>query len=250
MLKKLSRMISARSIAAVVVVAATMLIFGCSTGIIDVHPQTTPQNKVQEKHIAPGFYRVTQDVSTFKEPDLGSSSIGRIEAGSIVEVIGDAGAFAQVKLSENAAWLRRNQIENTEVPDVVRTLGRVRTKEAPSELSADLDILDSGRLLTIKKRSGEWVLVKISDNRGWLLAGALEPLGSTTKMATLEAVPSYWKLTKRANLRSRPTTNSRILKTLPAKTKVAFLGKEGEWVRVSYGSLTGYIHEDLVAPED
>ena len=243
----MKRMSKSRKISWMIVsLAIIAVIAGCSTGMIAKKPpKSDAPPDISESPIAQGYYKVTQGTSTFREPDLGSQTIERIEPGSIVEVVDAAGAFAQIKFSENAAWLRENQIEETDIPDVVRTLGRIRAKEGPSELSRDMEILDSGRLLTVKMHSGDWVLVKISENLGWLLRGALEPLGVTTKTSILQPT-TIWEIKKRANMRSRPSLSAEILKTIPVATEVGFLGKEGEWVRVSYRGLIGYIHEDLV----
>ncbi len=230
----------------IVLAAIALIAAGCY--VPKTSAQTTPQTAEPQSVVHEGFYKVVQSTNTFREPDLGSAKIDRIEPGTLVEVIGSAGAFAQIKLSENSAWLRKNQVEDTKAPKIVKTLGRVRGKEAPSELSADLEILDSGRLLTVKATSGDWLLVKISENRGWILAGALEPLGVTTKTAVLEAVESLTTL-KRANIRDKASTNSNVLKTLPPGTRVEQLGKSGEWFRVRYLDITGYIHEDLLSSE-
>lgn len=228
------------------IVVTALITSGCY--VPRTSAQTTPQTDEPQSAIPEGFYKVVQSTNTFREADLGSAKIDRIEPGSLVEVIGSAGAFAQIKFSENTAWIKKNQVEDTKVPKVVKTLGRIRGKEAPSDLASDLEILDSGRLLTVKAASGDWLLVKISENRGWILSGALEPLGVTTKTAVFEAVESLITLRK-ANLREKANTNSNILKTLPPDTRVEQLGKSGEWFRVKYLDTTGYIHEDLLSNE-
>ena len=43
------------------------------------------------------------------------------------------------------------------------------------------------------------------------------------------------------NLRQQPTTASSILARMPHGTQVNLLGREGEWSRVQYGTLTGYV---------
>ncbi|MCK5833831.1 hypothetical protein KAH81_09220, partial [bacterium] len=128
-----------------------ILLFNNGCAVIDnfkAEDIVLPANKTSQD-IPVGLYKVTQSSFTYREADLGSQKLERIEPGSIVEVVDVAGAFAQIKFSENTTWLKKNQVEETNVPDVVRTLGRVRSKEGPSELAQEMVILESGRLLTV-----------------------------------------------------------------------------------------------------
>ena len=53
------------------------------------------------------------------------------------------------------------------------------------------------------------------------------------------------------NLRQRPTTASSILARMPHGTQINLLSREGEWSRVQYGTLTGYVMASyLIVQED
>ena len=53
------------------------------------------------------------------------------------------------------------------------------------------------------------------------------------------------------NLRQRPTTASSILARMPHGTQINLLSREGEWSRVQYGTLTGYVMTSyLIVQED
>lgn len=53
------------------------------------------------------------------------------------------------------------------------------------------------------------------------------------------------------NLRQQPTTASSILARMPHGTQVNLISREGEWSRVQYGTLTGYVMTSyLVVQED
>ena len=53
------------------------------------------------------------------------------------------------------------------------------------------------------------------------------------------------------NLRQQPTTASSILARMPHGTQINLLSREGEWSRVQYGTLTGYVMTSyLIVQED
>ena len=204
-------------------------------------PEPTADN------IRPGYYQLTEETDMFESADLGSRKIESLQAGEIVEVVDFAGAFAQIKYSDNAGWLFSDEVEETEIPFVVRTLGKIRVKASPDSRSDGIAILDPGRLITVKKRQGDWVFVKISENRGWIMSGLLEPMGMTDQQPGFRAV-RYWKVLKKANLRASPDIISEILRVMPSGASVRYIGTEDEWIHVEYDGSIGYVHEDLVGP--
>jgi len=233
-----------------IIVIACFLAMACAT-TRDTSGEAIHYQSSQYRQLSRGYHRATQSETVYREPDLGSQKLQRIDPGTMVEVVDVAGAFAQIKISENAVWVKRNQTEETNVPNVVRTLGTVRSKESPSDMAPDMDILESGRLLTVKTKSGQWLLVILSENRGWVLSGVLEPIASPTQTTIQPSrePTGRWIVVKRANFRNAPTTSSRILDTFEPGTRLDFLGRSGDWIKLQHLDIIGYIHEDLVAPE-
>ncbi len=200
--------------------------------------------------IGEGYYRVTEGTGMFENADIGSRKIGRVKAGEIVQVVDMAGAFAQIKHSDNAGWVLSDELEDTEAKSVVRTVGEIKVKASADIRSNDIAMLESGRLVTIKKRQGSWVYIKISENRGWIMAGVLEALGVTRQYSSPRVADDglYWKVLKKSNLRSSPNVVSEILRLMPAGSSVRYISAEGDWIHVEYDGTVGYVHEDLVGP--
>ena len=225
-------------------VISIALLFGCASSRTTEKPVETiePAEKLD-----PGFYKSTQDQDMYSRPDAGSRSEGRLEAGAIVKVVDCAGAFAQVKYSENAGWIPTSFAAEAGPEDVIRTIGKVRAKESPNGDSPTMEVLDSGRLLSVISRRGEWLLVKISENRAWVMSDGLEPMGTTTPSSKLSEA-EYWKVRKKSNLRASPALASEILRLMPAGATVQYLGEEDDWVHVSYDGTIGYVYRELVEP--
>jgi N-acetylmuramoyl-L-alanine amidase len=230
-------------------IIALLMFLGCA-GYRGPNQPLTIEPIVVTHKLTSGYYKVTEATSLYESADAGSRKVGAVKAGEIIEVVDVAGAYAQIRFSENAGWVLDVDVEDTGARAIVRTLGEVQVKAQPNTLSSNIAVLEPGRLLTLKKREGSWLYVKISENRGWLMAGLIEPLGTTSQAASPRAVTEkvYWKVLKKSNLRSSPNTVSEILRLMPSGSSVVYLGTHGEWIQVEYDGTVGYVHEDLVSP--
>ncbi len=233
----------------ILIIIASLLFMGCAGYYHQNRTQTIEPIEVKSD-VGPGFYRVTEATGLYESADLGSRKIKSVKAGEIIEIVDVAGSFAQVKYSENAGWILDQDVEDTDARGIIRTLGEVPVKSQPNSASSNQIILEPGRLLTLKKREGSWLYVKISDNRGWIMAGLLEPLGATSQKASPRSTDEkvYWQVLKKSNLRSSPNTVSEILRLMPSGSTVIYLGTQGEWIHVEYDGTIGFVHEDLVGP--
>jgi SH3-like domain-containing protein len=223
------------------------LIAGCAVHVANA-PVPSQTVQVPNVNVTTGFYKVMEQTTMFENADPGSRKLDRIDAGVIVQVVDVAGSFAQIKYSENAGWVLSDQIEDAGANGIVRTIGKTKVKASPDGYSDDVAILESGRLLTMKKKNGDWVFVKISENRGWVMSGLLEPIEQTGSRAnTASSQGVFWRTVKKANLRGSPNTVSEILRSLPENAVIEYLGTEGDWVRVKYDGTVGYVRKDLVS---
>ncbi len=233
-----------------ILLVAMILIAGCAAHNTIESTEMPASSVSEEMTIGPGFYAITEQTNMYENADLGSRRLERLEAGEMVEVVEVAGSFAQIRYSDNAGWVHSDEVEETGVPNILRAVGLVRVKASPEERSSDTEMLDSGRLLTLKKRSGEWMFVKISENRGWILVDVLKPIGEagSDHQAGSQRIVR-WKVYKKSNLRSSPSIVSEILRLIPSGSLVKYIGTEGDWVRIEYDGTVGYIHQDLVGPD-
>lgn len=71
----------------------------------------------------------------------------------------------------------------------------------------------------------------------------LSPIGF--KSSRVEAATAY-KTTANLNLRSRATTQSAILSTIPSGSNINYISSHGSWYKVSYGGKTGYVASQYV----
>jgi len=234
--------------AALFTIIILTLFTGCTRYITETQPRVIETSPVLG-NVGNGFYMVTEETGLYESADIGSRKVKKIFAGEVVEVVDAAGAFAQIKYSENAGWVLNSEIEDTDVNGVVRTLGEIRVKASPDQFRDNIELLESGRLATVKKRSGEWVYIKISENRGWIMAGLLESFGKTGRSSSRTTDGKvYWQVLKKSNLRSSPNVVSEILRLMPSGSTVIYMRTDGEWINVEYDGTIGYVHEDLVAP--
>ncbi len=74
--------------------------------------------------------------------------------------------------------------------------------------------------------------------------------GADAENDPADSEPKYvWAKQAGVRLRAEANTTSEILKTLPAKQKLTLL-EEGDFVKVDYDGIVGYIRKDLVLFEE
>ena len=70
-----------------------------------------------------------------------------------------------------------------------------------------------------------------------------------TPMTTSHAAETTGYTTADLNLRKKPSTSSKVLKTFSAGTKISITGSDGDWYKVTSGKKTGYVSKEYVTSE-
>ena len=62
-----------------------------------------------------------------------------------------------------------------------------------------------------------------------------------------EKIETYWVKGEVVNFRKEPNTNGEIICELKKGTEILKMGEEGDWLYISYGEETGYVHKDYAS---
>ncbi len=122
---------------------------------------------------------------------------------------------------------------------VVTAKTKISIRITPKTTSKVLLTVSKGKRISVLKKSGSWFNVSYSGKTGWALSKYVKivPIGTGTV-----------KVKSGANLRSKPSVNSKSKKLLDYGDKVTVLYTSGKW----YGVRTlcdkyGYIRKDLLS---
>ena len=128
----------------------------------------------------------------------------------------------------------------TDQADLFRTTGNVNFRTEPSTDAKVIKTVDTGASLQIVEHDpAGWSKVKINETTGYIKSEFLTfPSGTPMTLCTTGGV----------NLRSGPTTDDSIIKTLIQKTNVEVLEHDpAGWSSVRINGTTGFIRSDLLA---
>ena len=173
-------------------------------------------------------------------------------------------------ISENTTMNITTEDSSNEIKNELKQDTNI--KILPSINSNVIGELKNGDEVTVISKTNNWAFIQLNDIAGWITLTSLQEKTenkveensetnttventtseNTTSEPTTTSNESYTKSTKYVNttsvyVRSKASTSSDIVTTLIKNTDVTVVGEEGEWYKVTYNNLTGYIRKDLLA---
>ena len=138
--------------------------------------------------------------------------------------------------------------EITEVNDTVYATAAVNVRDYPStDNSTVINVLAKGQAVTrTGKTVNGWSRVKIGDTVGYVSNSYLSgsKVDSAAENDSREENTAY----ATAGVNVRETPNGTVIGTLTKDQKVTLTGKkEGSWVQIKTGSLTGYVYSSYLS---
>ena len=108
-----------------------------------------------------------------------------------------------------------------------------------------------GEMLTIQSSTNGFYKVKVHETGavGYIAKSNLQKIesGVNASYTSINKKGMIINVSSAVHLRQNATMNSAILNNLGNKTNINILGKQGEWYKVSYNGVVGYIYETYVA---
>ena len=118
--------------------------------------------------------------------------------------------------------------------------GGVRMRSDMSTSSTVITTVKEGEQVELVKMMGLWYEVKYMGKTGYISRDYL------TKVTPYTPPANYTVNGTGIRLRAYPTTEAASLATLPANAQIQHLAVEGNWVKVTYSTHTGYLRSDLL----
>ena len=125
---------------------------------------------------------------------------------------------------------------------IVETASSVNLRSQPSTSSAVIDRLSNGSRVAVLDQQDDWYLVAYAGTTGYVSSDYV----STQKVMNIEAGGAKVN-TAVLNLRSKPSTDSEVVTRLTQGAVAKIIGINNGWLKVTYGSNTGYICPDYVS---
>lgn len=151
-------------------------------------------------------------------PVINSNIIGELKNGDEVRVISKTNNWAFIQTDEITGWITLCSIENNDAQTSTENVNQPTNTETTNT-----------------------TVNEVTENN------------TTTNTTTAETTTTEYKTsTKYVNttsvyVRSKASTSGEIVTTLIKDTDVKVIGEDGEWYKVKYNDLTGYIRKDLLS---
>ena len=196
-------------------------------------------------------------------PSTAYSALGQVSKGSTFQISGVSGAFYQISYNGATAYIASAyvslssssggstaptsapQTQSTEQTTGVITGNYVRMRSGPSTGYSILGTYNTGTKMTITGQSGDWYAVSYNGMSGYVYKQYLSQSGVTADVTAMNDTPAV--TTAAVNLREGPSTAYTSKRVLSPGTAVTITGQSGDWYRVNWGGMTGFMHKNYVS---
>lgn len=118
-------------------------------------------------------------------------------------------------------------------------------REGPGLSYPIITTLDEGDSLTSISREGDWIQVKAGDYEGWVASWLT---ASINDKQTIDK--TLISQVDRLNIRTEPDISSAVLGQLSIGSQAKLIEKNGEWAKIDWNGLVGWVSTDYVTIND
>lgn len=139
----------------------------------------------------------------------------------------------------------------TNQPKVVNKNTSLRV--IPSIAASKTDEITAGTIIKVIQVKNNWTCIEFNGKSAWLpnifLSNNVEENNTQNNTETVEVIKVMYINVSSANIRTEPTTSSKILTTLVKNNSVEILEDVGEWYKIKLNDSIGYISKPLVSDQ-
>ncbi|MGM0835897.1 MAG: SH3 domain-containing protein [Bacillota bacterium] len=214
---------------------------------------------------ADGTIEVATDVLNVREkPDANSLIISKVMRGETYPVVDTKGEWVKIQVtSSKSGWVASYLVtdnqqssspaRNSESTDVVQVLtDDLRVRSGPGTSFNVVGFIQSSDSVSFVDQNENWVKIRTTGLEGWVSSEFVSIQTKKKKKETTEeenqgnasTSQTATVTTDGLNIRSEPSTQSKVIGTLANGTVVNVLNKKSDWLQISYDGETGWIHSD------
>ena len=234
----------------------------------------TPEGQLEEVSSILGFATVTANdyVNLRANGSLSGRILGSAPSGAVLTVFSKNGSWAKVQYQSTTAYASTSYLtavssqypsdnlsSGSSTAKVATAYGTqtVNLRKTASTTAELVDVLQVGTVVTVLSDDGTWCRIACDSGEGYMLAEFLVYINQdessfetdseqadnfaqpdTNAGGTISAVVNIQQ--GYLNLRAEPSTDGRILTTIPKGVRVDVLARGTEWSAVHYNGFEGY----------
>lgn len=213
---------------------------------------------------ASGTFRVTAGVHVRSSASTTASSMTTVNAGDSVDVLEhDPAGWSKVQVGSTVGYIRSDFLKFSigDTPATFYTTAGVHVRASASTSAKSLATVTAGDAVEVLEHNpAGWSKVRVGGITGYIRSDFLKHEGTASSSSSGAGgilpvsgegdIIGQLKTLGNVNMRTEPTTSSKVIKLLSDGTVVGLLKNESNgWSRVTYNGATGYIRSDLLAQE-
>ena len=189
------------------------------------------------------------------EPSTSSSVVTCLPRGTVVVLTGKSDGWYKVAYKGNTGYMSSEYLSvsssaDASLGDGTVTGNLVNIRSGPSTSNSVIGSRNKGDTLSVTGVSDNWYKVSLNGSTGYIRSDYLSlgsdsgtspssdgSSGSSSASGTGTINASY------VRMRSGPSTSHSILGTYNSGTKMTVNGDDGDWYKVSYNGMDGYVYK-------
>ena len=135
-------------------------------------------------------------------------------------------------------------------PKKVDTTMKTKAYFIPSITSRVIVTIEKEKSITINYELNNWFNISYEGKVYWVRRANIEieeEKTSSDSQETTETKKGYIDVSSSANVRESASTSAKIVTTLLRNAEVTIIGEEGDFYRIEYKDITGYVSKSLVS---
>lgn len=193
-------------------------------------------------------------LTLFKSASKSSETYGSVKKGTKVTLLEELGSWAKIRYNGNIYYCALSGLSSSAQPDPTPTGSTGYTVNEPGNCVCAEDLymyktasttggyygkFKEGAIVTITALSGKWAKVTYSSKTGYVLRAGLNP----SDVTKIDSSSYTHKAVSKTSLYQKPSTSSKVLKTISSGTKIKVSAKSGGWLKLTYSGVVCYALE-------
>lgn len=182
-------------------------------------------------------------------PSTKSKVITTVKKNAKVIVITSKGSWNKIKANKKAGWVPKKYL-TTKKTDTKKepaqqtkpskgiyvTTKALNVKSGPNAKSKVLTKVKKGKQVVFITKKGSWSKIKVNKKAGWVQSKYLN-----VKKEPVKQVKSAYITTKTLNVKSGPSTKSKVITKVKKDKQVILITTKGSWSKVKVGKKAGWV---------
>lgn len=196
--------------------------------------------------------QATYNVHVRDAAGMNGKILGVLAGGEKIQVTGKTNGWYKVKYNGNPGYIYAQYLnfigasdestKSSESGTNMVATAAVNVRSAAGNDGSVITVLDKGEKIVAHGIENGWYKVEVNGKTGYVWNNFLAPVGDSDDSQAGKVMTT----TTNVNMRTNSSTSARVIKVVPAGTKVTVIDYENGWYRVDYDNDAGCIYGEYL----